>query len=90
MSCVVDNTAVSEIDKPRDATELAVDNYQLSNRKVSGYAETVSSGSVQRKAKRVKLCSEVTTAVLYPTIIHFCRRISYFVSSTDVALPSVL
>jgi len=65
MSCVADNTAIDDWKKSLDITEPSMDNYCLSNREASGYAEMMLATSVWRKPKRVKLCSKVTTTILH-------------------------
>jgi len=66
MSPVANNTAVSDTKKSPDVTDSAVDNYCISRGKAA-----VSAANVWRKAKRVKLCSEVKTCVLH-TITIYC------------------
>jgi len=69
MSCVADNTAIDDWKKSLYITEPSMDNYCLSNREASGYAEMMLATSVRRKPKRVKLCSKVTTTILHIALL---------------------
>ena len=63
-SCLADNTADSDTRKSLDVRESTVDNSHPGSGETSGNVEMVSAVGVWRKSRRVKLCREVSTAIL--------------------------